>query len=177
MWIVYQLNIVFICAFYHSVPQLFLKRKKPSTPQMSVGSRGRWHFSDAISEGTYLWTPQESARYCTFHSLCPCNSTSSCKIKIQNLLLTIFYLKNTNNFLNHSQCVKTMQIPGSVAYHWACVSGENASLSGLLSGSQHDNNKRCEHSGVKSENLSSSSILLCDMLHSDLWESSVHNLE
>lgn len=37
-----------------------------------------------------------------------------------------------------------------------------------LSGSQHDNNKRHEHSGVKSENLSSRNILLCDMLPSDL---------
>lgn len=52
---------------------MFLKKKKPLTPQKSAVNRDQWHFRNAISEG--LHRNQQRAKYFTFHSLCPCSST------------------------------------------------------------------------------------------------------
>lgn len=67
---------------------MFLKKKKPLTPQKSAVNRDQWHFRNAISEG--LHRNQQRAKYFTFHSLCPCSSTIPGKKKNLNLLLTFF---------------------------------------------------------------------------------------
>lgn len=61
----YYFNVCFISLS----SAIFLKRKKPLTPQKSAVNKDQWHLRNAISEG--LHRNQQHAKYFTFQVFVP----------------------------------------------------------------------------------------------------------
>lgn len=109
MWVIYQLNIALILLFIIQFLNFFFFFKKGESHQLyecqeATKTNGTLEMPLVRACTCGLHRNQQWARYFTFCSLCPCNSTISRKIKVQIILITIFDLKMQIFFKLFSVC-------------------------------------------------------------------------